>query len=241
MSGDQIELVKILYRFIVGKAATPFYYIVVLLQLTVITPWIVKVILGKNRKLKLLLWFVTPIYLIYLYTWNYLFGSQPKMYETLFPAWFIFYYLGLQVRCGLKWQCNGIAVVGALLISCIEAIALWITGADLSFCISQITFGSFLYSLMYIGWLFKLRKNLKNSYVTEQFGNYSYGVFYIHMFVLMLVSKVLGLLSINNWLVYSTIIFFCVAMISIFIVWLFNHFLNDKKHGITTLKVIGFQ
>ena len=41
-SGNEIHWLGVIYRFIVGKSATPFYYIVVLMQLTVITPWIVK-------------------------------------------------------------------------------------------------------------------------------------------------------------------------------------------------------
>lgn len=43
-SGNEIHWFGFVYRFIVGKSATPFYYIVVLVQLTVITPWLVKTV-----------------------------------------------------------------------------------------------------------------------------------------------------------------------------------------------------
>ena len=46
-SGNEIHWLGVIYRFIVGKSATPFYYIVVLMQLTVITPWIVKIVKRK--------------------------------------------------------------------------------------------------------------------------------------------------------------------------------------------------
>lgn len=38
---------------------------------------------------------LTPLYLVYLYTWNCIVGTSPRLYETLFPAWFGFYYLGI--------------------------------------------------------------------------------------------------------------------------------------------------
>ena len=43
-SGKEIYCLGFVYRFIVGKSATPFYYIVVLVQFTVITSWLVKVV-----------------------------------------------------------------------------------------------------------------------------------------------------------------------------------------------------
>lgn len=43
-SGNEIHWLGLAYRFIVGKSATPFYYIVVLAQLTVITPRLIKIV-----------------------------------------------------------------------------------------------------------------------------------------------------------------------------------------------------
>lgn len=107
-----------------GKSATPFYYIVVLMQLTMITPWLVKIV-KQNGIINRILWLVTPLYLVYLYTWNCIVGTSPRLYETLFPAWFGFYYLGIQVHCGWKLRGNGYAVAATLLLSCIEASAYW--------------------------------------------------------------------------------------------------------------------
>ena len=42
--GVRVYWLGYIYRFIVGKSATPFYYIVVLIQLTIITPWLVHVV-----------------------------------------------------------------------------------------------------------------------------------------------------------------------------------------------------
>lgn len=81
---------------------------------------------------------------MYLYAWNYIVGVSPRLYETLFPAWFGFYYLGIHVRCGWKLKCNGYAAVGSLALSLVEAIGLRAVGFDIGFYTSQITVGSFL-------------------------------------------------------------------------------------------------
>ena len=62
-----------------------FYFIVVLMQLAVITPWLVKSV-KQNGIISRILWLVMPVYLVYLYTWNYIVGISPRIYETLFPA-----------------------------------------------------------------------------------------------------------------------------------------------------------
>ena len=67
-SGNEIHCFGFVYRFIVGKSATPFYYIVVLVQLTVITPWLIKIV-KQNGIISRILWLVTPVYLVYLYSW----------------------------------------------------------------------------------------------------------------------------------------------------------------------------
>lgn len=74
-SGNEIYWLGFIYRFIVGKSATPFYYIVVLMQLTMITPWLVKIV-KQNGIINRILWLVTPLYLVYLYTWNCIVGTH---------------------------------------------------------------------------------------------------------------------------------------------------------------------
>ena len=144
--GTTINWIGYIYRFVVGKSATPFYYIVVLIQLTVITPWLVHVV-KESKTIKNSLWLVTPCYLLYIYVWNLTTGSSPRLYETLFSAWFGFYYLGINVRCGLKLKCSSWKVLVAWTISCGEALALRKFGMSVGFYTSQITVGSFLYLL----------------------------------------------------------------------------------------------
>ena len=232
--GDQIHLLGYVYRIAIGKSAAPFYYIVVLVQLTIITPWLIKIIKQDGIVCRIL-WLVTPIYLVYVYVWNYLTGGSPCLYETVFPAWFGFYYMGIQVRCGRKFKCGGYGVIAALLISCIEALVLKTLGFNLSFCTSQIRVGSFLYSVVMIGWLLeKSKSSNKECCLLSKIGDCSYGIFYIHMLVLTLVSK---FVAFDNWYVSWIIQFTLTSIISFGIVYAGQKlFKNHKK----LLQFIGF-
>ena len=77
-SGREIHWFGYVYRFAIGKSAVPFYYIVVLVQLTLLTPWIVHII-KKNNAVSKILWLITPAYLLYVYSWNYVVGASPRL------------------------------------------------------------------------------------------------------------------------------------------------------------------
>lgn len=233
-SGNEIHWLGFVYRFIVGKSATPFYYIVVLMQLTVITPWLVRIV-KQNGIISRILLLVTPVYLIYLYIWNYIVGTSPRLYETLFPAWFGFYYLGIYVRCGWKWRGNGYIVTCTLLLSCIEAVGLRAAGFDIGFYISQITAGSFLYSVAMIGWFLKKSENGHgDGNLLTKIGDCSYGIFYIHMAVLMLVGRII---KCEDWYAYWILRFVLTSFISYIVVRLAQMTLKNHKK---LLRYIGF-
>lgn len=233
-SGNEIHWLGVIYRFVAGKSATPFYYIVVLMQLTMITPWLVKIV-KQNGIIGRILWLITPLYLMYLYTWNYTVGTSPRLYETLFPAWFGFYYLGIQVRCGWKLKGNGYAVAATLLLSCVEAIGLRAAGLDIGFYISQITAGSFLYSIAMIGWLLKKNdSNRSGCRLLSKIGDCSYGIFYIHMAVLMIVGRII---ECENWYAYWALRFVLTSFISYIVVHLAQMKLKNHKK---LLRYIGF-
>ena len=232
--GNSIEVAKLLAKFIVGKAAVPFYYIVVLIQLTIITPWLVRIIKAKSV-LRKFLWLLTPCYIIYLYIWNFVVGMPPKLYETFFPAWFVFYYLGLQVRFGMQYKSNITAIVAMLIFSCAEAFWLKNNSLNMSFYTSQITIGSFLYTLAIIGFLLnKSSEKYFNKNLLIKIGNCSYGIFYIHILILIIIGK---LIHFDIWFAYWSSRFILTALLSFGIVYLGQILLEKRKY---ILKLIGF-
>lgn len=233
-NGVSINWLGYIYRFIVGKSATPFYYIVVLIQLTIITPWLVHVV-KESETTKNLLWLITPCYLLYVYGWNFATGSSPRLYETLFPAWFGFYYLGINVRFGLKLKCNGWKVLITWAISCVEALALRKLGMGVGFYTSQITIGSFLYSVAAIGWILKQSDTqAENTKLLGRLGDCSYGIFYVHMAVLTVVGK---FIQSSDWYLYWSLRFTLTSIISFAIILAGQKILKNQKK---ILRYIGF-
>lgn len=237
--GVELSLLGIIYRFVVGKAATPLYYIVVMVQLTLLTPWLVKEV-KKGTHISKALWMLTPCYLLYVYGYHLVFGKQPMLYETFFPAWFLFYYLGINIRCRkpeLIRLCNRYGnikfVILAWVLSCGEALMLREFAFSSSFYVSQITIGSFLYSFVLALWLTKCAEFYKNKLgnsILSKVGDCSYGVFYIHMFVLMIVAKFIQTFGLdNNWFSSWCIPFIVASVVSVGIVWFVQNMAGKLK------------
>lgn len=70
-NGNEINWIKLLGKIFLGKASAPFYYIVVLIQLTFLTPWLARII-KKKSIVSRILWFITPGYLVFIYAWNFI-------------------------------------------------------------------------------------------------------------------------------------------------------------------------
>lgn len=229
-NGATINWLGLLLRFFAGKAAVPFYYIVVLLQLTVLTPFLVKSIKKKGLTEKLL-WLVTPAYIVYVYAWNFITGNPPFLYETFFPAWFLFYYLGIKVKGGMKLKGTYLLLFVTFIFSCIEALALRYCGMNRGFYTSQITLGSFMYTVGFIAVILKAGNSRES--ILAKLGDCSYGIFYIHMFILMIIGKVLN--TNDSWFFYWSSRFMLTSLISYGIVRISQHLFNKN-----ILKWIGF-
>jgi len=203
--GFNIDVVKIIEKIIIGEASTPFYYIVALIQLIIITPLLIKFI--SNKYLNIMAYLITPIYLLILYVYTYTTKQALPLYATIFPAWFIFYYIGLHIKMNKSLVTQGrivqkgklvqkdltkplLLIVAALIFSIVECYILLNTGASIGFASSQIKISSFIYSLSIINFILVLKRydfNTKRSVVTI-IGNYSYGIFFVHCFWLLIVS-----------------------------------------------------
>lgn len=244
---EELDFLRIFLRFIVGKSAAPLYYILVLLQLIIITPLLIKIIEDRNIFSKLL-WLVTPIYLLFIYVFNFIEGTMPLLYETLFPAWFVFYYLGLNLRIknlsiislakktGRFW-----VVLFVLGLSLLEAFSIINLGMSPGFASSQIKFSSFLYAFVLSLFLFNISRREINDINTpfriiKCFGDYSYGIYYIHVFILMFVPRMLSIIGLNKiWGAYFLSSWFLTAILSLLILKLSHKILGDKSKIIRIL------
>lgn len=200
-SQEPISVLKTIAKIPLGLSSGHLYYILVLLQLTIITPFLIKVI-QSNRKGSKVLFLVTPLYLLLLYVYNAVFKEQFLLYQTFFPAWFVFYYCGLWVKFkGYKSlfkthviRKSIILCLLALLASIIEAYALLGFDFSVGFASSQIKVSSFIYTFALINLLIVVKPycNIKKNTWLSTIGDYSYGVYYVHMVWVIIGNKILS-------------------------------------------------
>lgn len=235
---------KIFEIIFFGAAADHLYFIVVLLQLILITPLIISVIKKKSKWSKLLLYSLTPIYIFFLYYYNISTNSILPNYHKLFPAWILFYILGILMRNNLikiDWSITTrmLFVIIAIILSMAEANLFINYGYDSNFASSQITVTSFLYSLSLII-LFNSSNTHSETYCKTlvKVGNYSFGIYFIHIFYLSLIHKVPFTHTFSDlpqFLLYQ----FLVGVITIILSYFTVH-IATKLLGSRLIRYLGF-
>lgn len=227
---DSANLKMLFYDFIIGKSITPLYFILVLLQLTLLTPYLV------DRKKGMYL--ITPIYLVYIYAYNISTGSMPLLYETLFPTWVFFYLLGMDVREGKyrDFAVKGWMIGLALLVSFGEVYLMLKWGCSIGFVSSQIKLSSFIYATLIALWLSQHYQETESN-VLSTIGDCSFGIYFSHILVMWIVSKVLSMVGVDTWVWKWSLTFLFTFMFDYVIVWSVRKIFASKK----ILKYIGFE
>jgi len=208
--GADINLSDFIIRVITGRAAAPFYFIFLLLQLYTLTPvfyQINRLRYGPTLILCSNIFAMTIIYYIQIYH-SEIDGFY--WYSAPFISWVIFYELGLITGCNehvarkLRIGITGIktaviVVLMALSISIIEGLAIINHTGNLDFATTAVKFSSFIYSLACL-WLFLIIRhlNIAWSMLLIKIGNVSFGIFLIHSIILGKVSSFLETFDIFN-------------------------------------------
>ena len=218
--GASIDWMFIIKRFLTGNSSTPLYYILVLLQLVLLTPLLFR--LHQNKVAHFLLYLISPLHVLSIYFFNLRYGYQLPGYETLFTAWLLFYILGIDCRSGefsivisrTRWW----HVLIGLLLSISESFLLVrLNGTVANFTFSQIRLGNYIYCIAIIMWLLrnKTNENIKCT-VLKHLGDYSFGIYFIHPFFLLCLGRVFQRFSLNeiSWPVLFMLMFVLCLSIS---------------------------
>lgn len=196
LAEGEINVFKTVAKLVLGLSSGPLYFILVLLQLTMLSPFLIRKINNNNKRL----FVVTPIYLVIMYLYSVIFGKQMPFYHMLFPAWFGFYYLGLWIKInGYKPRVRKNIVKSVLIcftgliFSILEGYVLLSIGFSVGFASSQIKITSFFYALALINFLESIKPYFDNKgmKLLKQIGDNSYGIYYVHMFWITISSKLL--------------------------------------------------
>lgn len=161
------------------------------------TPLLIRDIQNNKRTKFWIL--ITPIYLVYLYFYMIINKKQIPFYQTYFPAWFIFYYIGLSVKInGYKflYKNNQISIslimcIVSFILSIFEGYMLLSLGLPESIASSQIKISTFLYTFTLIKLIMKIKLYSQDNKIKwlKYIGDNSYGIYYVHMFWIIISNR----------------------------------------------------
>lgn len=223
-----VNLVEVILKFISFKSAPHLYYIVVLFQLVVLTPIILKAL--KNKYLKIILYLITPMYLIFLGVLKIGFNIDIPFYQYYFAGWLIYYILGLE-HDKIKVKSNPTILILTLTFTIITNICVYnINTSTYNYVTSQLNICNMLYILVIIP-IFLDRKSKyissKINSVIEKIGDFSFGIYFIHILVL----KVLGLIFEPiklRFILYYILMSISTLVISYILIYLFKKITKNK-------------
>lgn len=133
--------------------------------------------------------------------------------------------------------------VVVILASTIEEFVLLVLGCSIGFASSQIRFGSFLYSWIIALVLVKYRAGSENSSlkkVAASIGDCSYGIFYVHMLVLVIVRKVVSMTWISQTWILDFVACFVLTAVGSYLIVIGTKSLVKKLSIEKALNLLGF-
>lgn len=186
-----------IFNFITGQCCSIYYFIIVYIQLTILTPWISRLIQSKYWKLGFL---ITPIFIAieYIYTINN--NSIVFPFNALFfVVWFIFFYLGMCIRNGnisisLNFKRLYCLFIVGYVIQLIESI-IWYVYGNYNMATTQLKFSAILCSVIVsiIAYLWIIKEiNISHNKISNIFiviGNYSFGIYLTHIALMGVLNK----------------------------------------------------
>lgn len=199
-------------RILTGGASAQLYYVLVLFQLVILTPLFLH-LLGK-KVWRIILYSITPVHLTIIYIFNIQVSPDIGPYGELFSAWLFFYLLGLDARAGrLETLIEHVKlwhVIIALVVAIAEAfLLLHLTFGEPVF--NQIRFCNFFFVTVFDLWLLKNSRSLDRDSLAGlwwyrlgvKLGDASYGIYFCHMAVLLIMEKILQMFNLSAiWAVY---------------------------------------
>ncbi len=241
MIRNKDTIIKYVIHIVLGTSSTQLYYIVVLVQLILITPFLIKIIQSKNLYTKSIVIIITPIYLGIIAIFNIKFNIKIPQYQTLFLAWILYYYIGLFYKINKEKIDKGkdniekTLFLGWGILVCIISlmnIYMYKKGINYFYLISQVRLLNMVYILYVIVVIVRLKNKIKNVKCLEKLGDLSFGIYFIHTYIIIVYSRIF---NINNYYVYISLGLVWVTFISYFSISIFKKITKNRFN-----KILGF-
>jgi peptidoglycan/LPS O-acetylase OafA/YrhL len=179
-----------------GRACFTYYFILLIAQLYVVTPVLRYINCSVYGPISVLVLNAATLLALYLLRIYHGIGGLSTYW--LFCVWIIFYEIGLiagSQDSKFVLQKKRFFVLSALLVSLLLSVAegiVWVSRYDnLSLAIAPIKYSSFIYSGCMILSFLAVRESIKRwPGILVAVGNYSYGIYLIHIFILARVVEI---------------------------------------------------
>lgn len=188
-------------NIITSEGKYHLYYLVVYIQLVLVTPLLAKIAKQKSKILDMIIFLIQPLFIACLYL-GILGESILKVspwYGIVFPAWLSYYYLGLVVGNRAKSvKASGVLLLAAFMLSGIFQIAesfIWKErGAISDIYYSQLRITALVQNIPGVLLLAKIAMSKKRTTarLLERVGDASFGIYLLHPAFIMVCDKILA-------------------------------------------------
>lgn len=196
------DIKNLMLYLLTGQSVGIYYYFIVLYQLVLLTPLLI--LMASYRKTRIYPILINILFLVMLY---YVWIKHPEKvvfpyYALPFANWIGFYYWGILSRTIIKsdwfkrnFSWSFLWFIIFLALSVLEAEYIFKLSSNAAFAGSQNKISCFFASFFFINCLMGLRlSNLQSTYLSLV-GEYSFGIFLSHMFILPDVSKIIKIMK----------------------------------------------
>lgn len=196
-----------------GTSSAQMYYLLVYAQLVVLTPLLYRVL----RSHRLLVYCVTPVFLLVREVAAIVGVALPQV-QVLFPAWLLFYVLGLDWGKVGRAATRRCSLLPGLLVACLflqlVSGCAWLARGDYNMATTQLKLSSMATSAVLVVLIgltgHRLRQLFARSHLVK-LGDLSFGIYLCHILVLSVVTKVLGFVAIP--LLMATVVNLAVTLV----------------------------
>lgn len=225
------------------------YFLCVLIQLKLLTPWLLKHIKSEDyRVMRDPIWLITPLYLFAFSIFRLYAGAEFEQvnevvpFDHFFPSWFIYYYLGMVCKFKVvKVQplYTFIALVVSYYLSILVAFWLNDNSGIHNFPYTQSKITSMFIAISVILLVYSVRDMDVRRNVLARIGEWSFGIYLLHMPIKMYFQGFITFTHIQKFNLlynYPPIKNMVVLIISYIILAILNRILPNK-----VMRVIGFK
>ena len=243
------QSIKILLLNFVTGGYSILYFLFVLIQLKLLTPYLIKRVAKEGyRPFRDWLWLVSPLYLLaftiirLLYSDGFERVNQVVAFDNFFPSWIVYYYLGIFCRNhGIKIRASYLAVstMAAIIISILAAFWLCDNSSIYNFPFTQSKLTSLLLALSVILLFYSLHEKDFPNNVLAHLGEMSFGIYILHLPVKFFLQKIISLTHSSDLLyVYQLpLVLYLSVLVITFLILLVVYRIVPRKY----VRLLGLQ